>query len=86
MIGIANITSTHPIDPTVEIHSVHFGRMGRDGWLKLDNQSNATGQSAGALTGLNSNSELFIGGFQFHETDFTEIPEDAHFDVTFTGT
>ncbi|XP_049948231.1 agrin-like [Schistocerca serialis cubense] len=59
--GPANITSTERISPN-RWHSVKASRLDRDGTLQLDSGPVAAGQSGPALTELNLELPLYVGG------------------------
>lgn len=46
---------------TNEVHTVRLGRVGREGWLQVDNLPNVTGTSPGWLTQLNTQPLIYIG-------------------------
>ena len=62
-LGSGSVTiSSDPIDRSLEWHSVTAGRLGRDGYLYVDNQQRKEGQSPKPLVGLNLNTPLYVGG------------------------
>ncbi|XP_074657166.1 uncharacterized protein LOC141910330 [Tubulanus polymorphus] len=79
--GSSAIYSEKPIDTRVAVHSVHAGRAGRDGWLKLDDQMSVSGRSQGRLTGLNVPGELYVGGHDL----MTLTPSRLKYNQTFSG-
>ena len=81
--GPRRIFTPAPVDERILVHSVHIGRLGRRGWMKVDHFKNITGLAPGKLADLNVNGEFFIGG---HETyNFTRLPHDLPVHTGFTG-
>ncbi|MBN3291855.1 EYS protein, partial [Polypterus senegalus] len=60
--GVATIISG-PLNLSLGVHVVQFGRLHRNGWLKVDDQKNKTGTSRGPLVGLNVFGPLYVGGY-----------------------
>nr|XP_023700514.1 protein eyes shut homolog [Paramormyrops kingsleyae] len=80
--GVGTIVSA-PLSQKPDIHTVHFGRSLRTGWLKVDNQRNRTGSSPGPLVGLNTFSWLYVGGFSEHTPEL--LPPGVRFRSGFQG-
>ncbi|XP_023335490.1 protein eyes shut isoform X2 [Eurytemora carolleeae] len=81
--GPRRIFTKEPVDPRIHVHTVHAGRWGRLGWLKVDHYRNLTGLAPGKLSTLNVNGEFYIGG---HESfNFTGLPHDFPVHTGFTG-
>ena len=72
------------MDPRYSVHSVRFGRSGRQGWLQVDQAGNITGRSPGARANLNVSSPLlFVGGHENH--NFSLLPHDLPVHRGFDG-
>lgn len=56
--GPRRIFTRSPVDPRYSVHSVRFGRSGRQGYLQVDQMANITGRSPGARTNLNVSSTV----------------------------
>ena len=56
--GPRRIFTRSPVDPRYSVHSVRFGRRGRQGWLQVDQAGNITGRSPGARANLNVSAPL----------------------------
>ena len=72
--GVARIYSD-PLDTSIDWHLVVAGRDGREGYLKVDNQTRKVGTSPGQLMGLNLFEPLYIGGVP----DTTQLPSVLDF-------
>lgn len=72
--GVARIYSD-PLDTSIDWHLVVAGRDGREGYLKVDNQTRKVGTSPGPLMGLNLFEPLYIGGVP----DTTQLPSVLDF-------
>lgn len=75
--------SPNPLDLELYQHDIRFGRIGKQGWMKVDDQRNMTGRSPGELTFLNTNSYLFVGGINADLVG--EISSYARFTNGFEG-
>ncbi|XP_046698701.1 protein eyes shut homolog isoform X3 [Silurus meridionalis] len=80
--GVASIISD-PLSQRARIHTVHFGRYLRNGWMKVDGQRNKTGSSPGKLAALTTFSPLYMGGYSEHVPEM--LPLGARFDNSFQG-
>ncbi|KAJ8406863.1 hypothetical protein AAFF_G00291390 [Aldrovandia affinis] len=80
--GVGTIVSDH-LDLGIGIHTVHFGRSLRTGWLKVDNKKNKTGSSPGHLVGLNVISQFYVGGYSEHTPEL--LPVGSRFRNGFQG-
>ncbi|KAK3522966.1 hypothetical protein QTP86_010304 [Hemibagrus guttatus] len=78
--GVATIVSD-PLNLRIKIHTVHFGRYLRNGWMKVDGQRNKTGSSPGNLAALTTFSPLYVGGFSEHIPAM--LPLGARFNNSF---
>uniref|UniRef100_A0AAR2KS92 Protein eyes shut homolog n=1 Tax=Pygocentrus nattereri TaxID=42514 RepID=A0AAR2KS92_PYGNA len=80
--GVATIFSDR-LNWRMKIHTVRFGRYLRNGWLKVDGQRNKTGSTPGHLAGLNTFSQLYVGGY----SEFTPemLPVGSRFKSSFQG-
>ena len=61
--------------------NIEVGRDGSIGYLKLAASSTVFGKSSGRFTGLNLESELYLGGY----SDYSEISKQIGHNVSFTG-
>ncbi|KAB5518457.1 hypothetical protein PHYPO_G00166130 [Pangasianodon hypophthalmus] len=80
--GMATIVSD-PLNPRIKIHTVHFGRYLRNGWMKVDGQRNKTGSSPGNLAALTTFSPLYVGGYSEQMPEM--LPLGARFNNSFQG-
>ncbi|XP_076866760.1 protein eyes shut homolog isoform X2 [Brachyhypopomus gauderio] len=80
--GVATIVSER-LNQRMKIHTVRFGRHLRRGWLKVDAQRNKTGVSPGRLSGLNTFSQLFVGGYSNRGPE--QLPAGSRFTDGFRG-
>lgn len=72
--GAARIYSD-PLNKSLDWHFVVAGRVGRDGYLYVDNQPRKEGKSPGPLIGLNLFEPLYIGGIP----DVKQLPSVSEF-------
>ncbi|TRZ01156.1 hypothetical protein DNTS_002836 [Danionella cerebrum] len=80
--GLATIISER-LNPRVRIHTVHFGRDLKTGWLKVDGQKRRMGTSPGPLVGLNAFSQLYVGGYEEYTPEL--LPAGSRFQNSFQG-
>nr|XP_009305790.1 protein eyes shut homolog isoform X2 [Danio rerio] len=80
--GLATIISDR-LNPRINIHTVHFGRYLKTGWLKVNGQKRRTGTSPGPLMGLNTFSQLYIGGYEEYTPEL--LPPGSRFQNSFQG-
>ncbi|XP_051773782.1 protein eyes shut homolog [Ctenopharyngodon idella] len=78
--GLATIISER-LNPRINIHTVHFGRYLKNGWLKVDGQKRRTGTSTGPLVGLNTFSQLYVGGYEEYTPEL--LPAGSRFQNSF---
>ncbi|KFM77888.1 Agrin, partial [Stegodyphus mimosarum] len=78
--GSANITSRKPVSLN-EWHSIKISRYGRQGTLKIDNDTTVTGKSKQPLTELNLSLPLYIGGVP----DLRYVHRDSGIEKGFDG-
>ena len=82
-VGLGQVYSARPLDTSIHVHVVRFGRRGRDGWLHVDDHVTTSGHSAGILTSLNTDSDLYVGGVD--DDVITFLPDGAKFNDGFHG-
>nr|XP_055025772.1 protein eyes shut homolog [Misgurnus anguillicaudatus] len=80
--GVASIISER-LNPRRSIHTVHFGRDLKNGWLKVNEQKKMTGASPGPLTGLNTFTQLYVGGYKEYTPQL--LPAGTRFLRSFQG-
>ncbi|KAG1930353.1 neurogenic locus notch protein [Pimephales promelas] len=80
--GLATIISER-LNPRIKIHTVNFGRYLKNGWLKVDGQKRRTGTSTGPLVGLNTFSQLYVGGYEEYTPEL--LPAGSRFQNSFEG-
>ncbi|KAG2467218.1 EYS protein, partial [Polypterus senegalus] len=80
--GVATIISG-PLNLSLGVHVVQFGRLHRNGWLKVDDQKNKTGTSRGPLVGLNVFGPLYVGGYGEYIPEL--LPPGSRFSNGFQG-
>ncbi|XP_051945836.1 protein eyes shut homolog [Xyrauchen texanus] len=80
--GLASIVSER-LNPRINIHTVHFGRYLKNGWLKVDGQKIRTGTSPGPLAGFNTFSQLYVGGYEEYTPEL--LPAGSRFQNSFQG-
>jgi EYS protein len=60
--GVRRIFTNSPLNiRTNKVHTLQFGRRGRDSWLHIDGLGNITGRAAGTNTRLDVSPILYIG-------------------------
>ena len=64
-------------------HRVQAGRIQQNGWLIVDNQTNVTASSRGRMTGLNTFSPFYLGGYDTYRSEL--LPATVQYDAGFTG-
>ncbi|KAL1262658.1 hypothetical protein QQF64_005397, partial [Cirrhinus molitorella] len=80
--GLATIISER-LNPRINIHTVHFGRYLKNGWLKVDGQKRRMATSPGPLVGLNTFSQLYVGGYEEYTPEL--LPPGSRFQNSFQG-
>ncbi|RXN10513.1 eyes shut-like protein [Labeo rohita] len=80
--GLATITSER-LNLRINIHTVHFGRYLKNGWLKVDGQKRRMATSPGPLVGLNTFSQLYLGGYEEYTPEL--LPAGSRFQNSFQG-
>ncbi|XP_070534046.1 protein eyes shut homolog [Ptychodera flava] len=81
--GPAYVWSRTRIDTRLTTHAVEMGHDKQVAWLKLDDQVNVTGRTQGRLVGLNSFSDIFVGGFDVYQLSL--LPNNVNFTNGFQG-
>lgn len=81
--GTQRIITPSRIDKRINVHTLLAGRAGRQAWLKVDGMRNVTGKSPGHFYRLNTNSELFVGGYESFR--FEGLPHDLPMHKGFQG-
>lgn len=81
--GTQRIVTPSKIDPRLHIHTIYFGRSGRQAWIKVDGMRNITGRSPGKFFQLNVDEELYVGGYETHKLE--DLPHDLPLHNGFQG-
>ncbi|XP_071493021.1 uncharacterized protein [Diadema antillarum] len=81
--GEGVLRTPQPIDLGLPFHTLQIGRHRRDGWMKLDSQVNISAVTQGALIGLNTYRDLYVGGHDTTEIHF--LPDVVDYDDSFKG-
>ncbi|XP_011493822.1 PREDICTED: protein eyes shut [Ceratosolen solmsi marchali] len=82
--GVKRIFTNSPLNiRTNKVHTLQFGRRGRDSWLYVNGIGNITGRAAGTNTRLDVSPILYIGG---HKSKYFEmLPHDLPLHTGFSG-
>lgn len=77
------LRSPLPIDTGLDHHTLEINRDYGRGTMKIDNQPTVSAKSPGKMIGLNSHTNLYVGGLDTFEMEL--LPVEVNFTNGFQG-